>query len=294
MQIEELKTIAAHEREMQSAARRASMCAPPPVASRCKAMRSESVDGSRRGARIWAAKVARSARWAVWVCAGPDRWSAWSRKDHCTGACSRRMPATSSTHWKGRRWSGFASMNRLLFSRASTASCSRIRAASIRTGWKITSRPDGYLALSTVLSEMSPAEVIAEVTEERTARPRRRGLSNRLEVEHGRKGRRAHPRWWSATPMRAIRARSWIAACWKAIRTGCWKEWRSRPTRWALGRIHLRSRRVSTGSGAAENGHSPGGTRRPARATISPAASSASGSRSGWARALLCAARRRR
>src|SRR6266545_358177 len=32
-------------------------------------------------------------------------------------------------------------------------------------------------------------------------------------------------------PMKAIRARSWIARCWRAIRTGCWKGWRSRRSR---------------------------------------------------------------
>ena len=37
----------------------------------------------------------------------------------------------------------------------------------------------------------------------------------------------------SATPTKATRARSWTAACWRAIRTACWKAWPSRPTRWA-------------------------------------------------------------
>ena len=48
---------------------------------------------------------------------------------------------------------------------------------------------DGYRRLIKALTEMTPREVISEVTEERTARTRRRGISHRVEVEHGLQGR---------------------------------------------------------------------------------------------------------
>ena len=94
--------------------------------------------------------------------------------------------------------------------------------------------------------------------QERPARPRRRRLPDRPEVEHGGQGRRASASTSSATPTKATRARSWTAACWRAIRTACSKAWRSPPTPSAPTGLHLRARRVPAGGQAAEDGDPPG------------------------------------
>ena len=77
---------------------------------------------------------------------------------------------------------------------------------------------------------MTPAEVRDEMTRERPARPRRRRLPDRAQVEHGRQGRRRRRSTSSATPTRATRARSWTAASSRATRTACSRAWPSRPT----------------------------------------------------------------
>ncbi len=89
---------------------------------------------------------------------------------------------------------------------------------------------DGYAALLEALTEMTPTGGGRAGAEQRPARPRRRRLSDRPEVEHGGKGRARSASTSSATPTRATRARSWTAACWRATRTACSKAWRSRPT----------------------------------------------------------------
>jgi bidirectional [NiFe] hydrogenase diaphorase subunit len=45
---------------------------------------------------------------------------------------------------------------------------------------------DGYQALHEVLHEMTPKDVVAAMVQERLARSRRRGLSHRAEMGHGR------------------------------------------------------------------------------------------------------------
>jgi (2Fe-2S) ferredoxin len=78
---------------------------------------------------------------------------------------------------------------------------------------------DGYAALAKVLGEMTPEQVVEEVKGSGPARPRRRAGSRPAEVGVHPQGGRATRSTCSATPTRAIRARSWTAACWKAIRT---------------------------------------------------------------------------
>jgi bidirectional [NiFe] hydrogenase diaphorase subunit len=51
------------------------------------------------------------------------------------------------------------------------------------------------------------------------------------------------PVLWSAMPMRAIRAPSWIAACWRVIPIACWKAWRLPLSPWGAerGYVYLRA-----------------------------------------------------
>ena len=98
----------------------------------------------------------------------------------------------------------------------------------------------GYEALLNVLTEMTPAEVVEQVVKSGLRGRGGAGYPDRPEVEHGRQG---PPRGTEVRHLqrrrRRSRARSWTAACWKAIRTACWKAWPSRPTRWAPTRAYI-------------------------------------------------------
>ena len=76
----------------------------------------------------------------------------------------------------------------------------------------------GFQALATVLEKNDPQWVIEEITQLEAPRPRRRRLSR--PARNGRWAPRppTRPATSSATPTRATPARSWTAACWKAIR----------------------------------------------------------------------------
>ena len=78
---------------------------------------------------------------------------------------------------------------------------------------------DGYQALAKVLGGNNPEAVIETMQASGPARPRRGRLSHLAEVEAHPRGRRRGRNTSSATPTKAIPARSWTAACWKAIRT---------------------------------------------------------------------------
>ena len=82
---------------------------------------------------------------------------------------------------------------------------------------------DGYQALVQALTEMAPRADCAGSFKERAARARRRRLSHGSEVGHGGQRRLGPRSMSSAMPTRAIPGRSWIAACWRAIRIACWR-----------------------------------------------------------------------
>ena len=78
----------------------------------------------------------------------------------------------------------------------------------------------GYQALKKILSEkITPENVIAEVKKSALARPRRRGISGRAEVElHAEAVSRAK-NTWCAIPTKASRARSRTATSCATTRT---------------------------------------------------------------------------
>ena len=76
---------------------------------------------------------------------------------------------------------------------------------------------DGYLALRHVLREMEPAEVVEEIMDSGLRGRGGAGYPTGLKWQHGGQGARATRNTSSATPTRATRARSWTAACWRAI-----------------------------------------------------------------------------
>ena len=110
-------------------------------------------------------------------------------------------------------------------------SCWRTAAGSSPSGSSRTSQPGGYQALHHVLREMTPGAGRRRDHPQRPARPRRRRLSDRAQVGARSPSSPAAGSSSSATPTRAIPARSWIAACWRAIRTASWKGWPSPATR---------------------------------------------------------------
>ncbi len=70
---------------------------------------------------------------------------------------------------------------------------------------------DGYQALAKVLTEMTPEQVVERGPAQRPARPRRRRLLHRAEVEVRRQDRVATRSTSSATPTKATPAPSWTA-----------------------------------------------------------------------------------
>ena len=78
---------------------------------------------------------------------------------------------------------------------------------------------DGYQALAKVLDAEQRRGGDRDDADLRAARPRRRRFPHLAEVEVHPRGRRRRRNTSSATPTKAIPARSWTAACWKAIRT---------------------------------------------------------------------------
>ena len=78
---------------------------------------------------------------------------------------------------------------------------------------------DGYQALAKVLDAEQAGGGDRDDAGLRAARPRRRRFPHLAEVEVHPRGRRRRRSTSSATPTKAIPARSWTAACWKAIRT---------------------------------------------------------------------------
>ena len=128
----------------------------------------------------------------------------------------------------------------------------------------------GYQSLANALTEMTPARGHRRGQEERAARTRRRGLSHRPQVGAGRQADRADQVHRLQRRRGRSRARSWTAACSKAIRTACSKAWRSPATPWA------RSRATST---CAANTASPSSACR--RPSSRPSASTC------WAVAIL-------
>ena len=82
---------------------------------------------------------------------------------------------------------------------------------------------NGYTALIKALTEMTPREVIEQVTKSGLRGRGGAGYPTGLKWSTVSKSRRARRSMSSATPTKAIPARSWIAACWKAIRTACSK-----------------------------------------------------------------------
>ena len=82
----------------------------------------------------------------------------------------------------------------------------------------------GYHSLANALTEMTPREVIEEVKKSGLRGRGGAGYPTGLKWELVAK-QICPPSTLSATPMKAIPARSWIAACSKAIRTACWKAW---------------------------------------------------------------------
>lgn len=102
---------------------------------------------------------------------------------------------------------------------------------------------DGYAALGKVVTEMTPEEVIDTVLKS--------GLRGRggAGFRPGRKmgfcaQERFRPRNTSAAMrMRVIRARLWIEACLRAIRTSCWRRWPSPDMRLVRIRVTFTSER---------------------------------------------------
>jgi bidirectional [NiFe] hydrogenase diaphorase subunit len=81
---------------------------------------------------------------------------------------------------------------------------------------------DGYEGLIRALTEMTPAEVLAEVTTSGLRGRGGGGFPTGLKWSTVAKSRGAG-NTSSATATRATPARSWIAACWKAIPTASWR-----------------------------------------------------------------------
>ena len=154
---------------------------------------------------------------------------------------------------------------------------------------------DGYHALVTAITEMTPQDIVAAIVQQRSARARRRGLSHGPQVEHGGQDRRAGEVRHLQRRRGRSRARSWIARCWKAIphrvlegmaiaayAVGAQKGYIYVRAEYPLAVKHLQNRdQAGRTSGAAGQQH----LRH---------AASASTSISGWARARSCAAKRPR
>ena len=84
----------------------------------------------------------------------------------------------------------------------------------------------GYEALGKALTEMTPEQVIQTMVGFRPARPRRRGLPHRSEVEallRRNRDERFRIVRRAATPTRATRAHSWTVPFWRATPTWCWR-----------------------------------------------------------------------
>ena len=92
---------------------------------------------------------------------------------------------------------------------------------------------DGYRALGQVLDRVVARGSHPRSQGIRPARPRRRRVSHRHRNGNCAANRPATPNTSSATPTKAIPARSWTARFSKAIRTPCSKAWPSPATRWA-------------------------------------------------------------
>ena len=152
---------------------------------------------------------------------------------------------------------------------------------------------DGYAALAKVLTEMTPPQVVEEIT---TAGLRGRGgggFPDRAEVADAASSRPAPRNTSSATPTRATRAPSWTAASSRATRTASSRAWPSPATPSAPTRaiIYVRAEYPLAIQPAADWPSS-----RPRSTAARPATSSApastSTSRSAWAPAPSSAARR--
>ncbi len=76
----------------------------------------------------------------------------------------------------------------------------------------------GFQALATVLERNDPQWVIDEITKSKLRGRGGGGYPTGQKWKMGARGRRSRRATSSATPTRAIPARSWTAACWKAIR----------------------------------------------------------------------------
>jgi bidirectional [NiFe] hydrogenase diaphorase subunit len=105
----------------------------------------------------------------------------------------------------------------------------------------------GYDALQKALHEMTPGQVIAEVSTSGLRGRGGGGYPTGLKWTTVAKMPRRDRSTSSATPTRATPARSWTAACWRATRTGCSRAWRSRLRRRRQRGLRLRPRRVPAG-----------------------------------------------
>ena len=91
------------------------------------------------------------------------------------------------------------------------------------------------------------------------------GYPTGSEVEHGGQGRQAGQKYVICNADEGDPGAFMDRACWKAIRTACWKAWPSRA--YAVGAsegLHLRPRRIPAGREAPEDRHPAGRAARPA------------------------------
>ena len=91
---------------------------------------------------------------------------------------------------------------------------------------------DGYLALTTVLAEMTPSDVIAEI--EKSGLRGRGGAGYPTGLKWGTVAKAiGSPKMLVCNADEGDPGAFMIARCWKAIRIACWRVWRLRLTRWA-------------------------------------------------------------